>query len=100
MDRIRKPSHPGEILDEHYIKPLQLNLRELADKLKISRNTLYEIRMGKASITAPLALRLGQVFDTSPELWLNLQQKYDLWIARRPIKRARPHRKSRFVRKF
>ena len=76
----RRPSHPGEILNEHYIKPLNLNLQKLADHLSIARNTLFKIRSGKANITPSLALALAEAFDTTPELWLNLQQKYDLWV--------------------
>ena len=76
----RKPIHPGIVLDEHYIKPLELNLDELARRLGISRNTLFKVRSGKASINPSLALSLAEAFDTTPQLWLNLQQKYDLWI--------------------
>ena len=76
----RKPIHPGIILEEHYIKPLKLNLQQLADHLGIARNTLFKIRMGKASITPTIALALSEAFDTTPQLWLNLQQKCDLWI--------------------
>lgn len=78
MKRQRKPVHPGMILDEHYIKPL--NLQELADHLGIARNTLFKIRTGRADITPTLALILAEAFDTTPQLWLNLQQKYDLWV--------------------
>ncbi len=76
----RKPVHPGLILEEHYIKPLNLNLQELANHLGIARNTLFKIRTGRASITPAIALALAEAFDTTPQLWLNLQQKYDLWI--------------------
>lgn len=79
-DKKRKPTHPGIILDEHYIKPLNLNLQELADNLGISRNTLFKIRSGKGAVTPSIAVRLGAAFDTTPNLWLNLQQKYDLWV--------------------
>lgn len=75
----RKPTHPGLILDEHYIKPLQLNLQELADHLGLARNTLFKIRTGQASITPKIAIRLAEAFNTTPNLWLNLQQKYDIW---------------------
>src|ERR1700704_1081879 len=78
--RKRKPVHPGMILEEHYIKQLNLNLEKLADHLGISRNTLFKIRIGEASITPNVALSLAESFDTTPQLWLNLQQKYDLWI--------------------
>jgi addiction module HigA family antidote len=76
----RKPTHPGVVLDEHYIKPLNLNLQKLADHLGIARNTLFKIRSGAADITPAIALSLAEAFDTTPQLWLNLQQKYDLWI--------------------
>lgn len=79
-EKIRKPIHPGIILDEHYIKPLCLNLQRLADHLGISRNTLFKIRAGQASVTPHLAVSLAEAFDTTPQLWLNLQQKYDLWL--------------------
>ncbi len=76
----RKPTHPGVILDEHYIKPLKLNLQKLADRLVISRNTLFKIRAGKMGITPAIAISLAEAFDTTPQFWLNLQQKYDLWV--------------------
>jgi addiction module HigA family antidote len=50
MGKERKPTHPGEILDEDYIKPLNLNLQKLAERLGISRNTLFNIRTGRASV--------------------------------------------------
>ena len=80
MVKKRKPTHPGEILDELYIKPLKLNLQKLADRLGIARNTLFKIRAGEASISPAIALSLADVFDTTPQLWLNLQINYDLWI--------------------
>ena len=80
MARKRKPTYPGEILDELYIKPLGLNLQKLADRLGIARNTLFKIRAGKLSVTPAIALSLAEAFDTTPQLWLNMQQTYDLWI--------------------
>lgn len=78
--RKKKPSHPGILLDELYIKPLNLNLQEFADNLGISRNSLFKIRTAKAGITPCIAVRLAEAFDTTPNLWLNLQQNYDLWV--------------------
>ena len=97
---VRKPTHPGIILDEHYIKPLNLNLQELADNLGISRNTLFKIRSCKAGVTPSIAVRLAAAFDTTPNLWLNLQQKYDLWVEEnekqpkevKPLYKAKPSR--------
>lgn len=80
MVKKRKPTHPGVILDEDYIKPLKLNLQKLADRLRIARNTLFKIRSGEASITPAIALSLAEAFDTTPQLWLNLQINYDLWV--------------------
>jgi antitoxin HigA-1 len=77
----RKPVHPGIILEEDYIKPLRLSLQMVADILGISRKTLHKIRIGAGKITPEMALRLSKVFNTTPELWLNLQNKYELWLA-------------------
>lgn len=67
-------------MEELYIKPLNINLQELADNLDISRNILCRIRTAKARITPCIAVRLAEAFNTSPDVWLNLQQKYDIWI--------------------
>lgn len=80
MAKKRKPTHPGIILEEDYIKPLNLNLKKLADRLGIARNTLFKIRAGKARVTPMIAIALSEAFDTTPQLWLNLQQTYDLWV--------------------
>ncbi len=81
MVKKRKPTHPGVILEENYIKKLSITLQELSEISGISRNTLYKIRAGIFRITANIALRLSKVFNTTPELWLNLQQKCDVWEA-------------------
>jgi antitoxin HigA-1 len=96
LEKRRKPNHPGIILDELYIKPLNLNLQELADNLDISRNSLFKIRTAKASVTPSIAVRLAEAFETTPQLWLNLQQNYDLWIEKneRTHKHITPLRKS------
>jgi addiction module HigA family antidote len=88
--RKRQPAHPGEILDGHYIKPLRLNLSKLADRLSISRNTLFKIRKGVASISVQIALSLAEAFETTPQFWLNLQQNYDLWVEAQEHERIRP----------
>ena len=90
MVKRRKPTHPGEILEEDYIKPLNLNLQKLADRLGITRNTLFKIRSCKASITPAVALSLAEAFDTTPQLWLNLQQAYDLWVEESAHEKVEP----------
>jgi len=81
--RIRKrpPTHPGGIIRRQYIEPLSLTVSELASTLGISRKTLSKIVNENGSITPDMALRLSKAFKTTPELWLNLQQNYDLWQA-------------------
>jgi len=81
--RIRKrpPTHPGGILRRQYIEPLSLTISELANMLGVSRKTLSKIVNEHGSITPDMALRLSKAFKTTPELWLNLQQNYDLWQA-------------------
>ena len=55
-------------------------MQDLAENLGISRNSLFKIRMGKASVTPSIAIRLAEAFGTTPHLWLNLQQNCDLWV--------------------
>ena len=77
----RKPTHPGGILKRHYIESLSLTISKLAEDLGVSRKTISKIVNEKGSITPDMALRLSKAFNTSPELWLNLQTVYDLWVA-------------------
>lgn len=77
----RKPTHPGEILKEDYLVPLKISVTEMALKLGISRKTLSKILNEKGSVTPDMALRLSRAFDTTPDLWLNLQKHVDLWNA-------------------
>ena len=69
---------PGELLLEEYLKPLGIAQVEAARRLKISLNRLNEIVLGKRSITADTALRLGRFLKTSPQLWMRLQADWDL----------------------
>jgi addiction module HigA family antidote len=77
----RRPTHPGGILKRHYIEPLSLTISEIARDLGVSRKTISKIVNEKGAITPDMALRLSKAFNTSPELWLNMQTKYDLWVA-------------------
>ncbi|MBW2072309.1 MAG: HigA family addiction module antidote protein [Deltaproteobacteria bacterium] len=79
--RKREPTHPGRILKSHYLEPLSLTITELARTLGVSRKTLSKIVNERGSVTSDMALRLSRAFDTTPELWLNLQGNYDLWHA-------------------
>jgi addiction module HigA family antidote len=82
------PPHPGEILKADYLDPLELSITDAASGLHIARKNLSAIINGRAGVSSEMALRLSEAFNTTPELWLNLQTNYDLWKARRaPIKR-------------
>jgi antitoxin HigA-1 len=70
-------------LEEHYIKSLKISKSAFAEALGIAKNTLYKILDGRARITASIAARLSKALKTSPELWRNLQQKIDVWEAKR-----------------
>ncbi len=76
------PTHPGEILLEEFMEPLGLSQNALARALGIDPGRINEIVRGKRSISADTALRLARYFGTTPELWMNLQSRYDLAIAR------------------
>lgn len=75
----REPTHPGEILEEEFIKPLNLSQSKLAEELGVSVRAINEIVNKKRSITPEMAVRLSKRFGTSPEFWLGLQMDYDLW---------------------
>ena len=70
--------HPGEILLEEYLKPLEIAQVDAAGRLGISLNRLNEIVLGKRGITADTALRLARLLKTSPQLWMRLQADWDL----------------------
>ena len=77
----RKPTHPGEVLLEDVIDPLGLTLTEASRRLGVSRKTLSAVVDGKASLTPEMAIRIGKATKTTPESWLYMQAKLDLWIA-------------------
>lgn len=76
------PIHPGEVLWEEFMEPLGLNQRVLAQALGVNVTRINRVIKGKSAITADTALRLGRYFGTTPQLWLNMQSRYDLEIAK------------------
>jgi len=78
----RAPSHPGEMLLEEFIKPLEVTQTELAEWIGVSYPRLNEIVHGKRGITPDTALRLEQVFGMDAQFWLNLQLTWDLYQAK------------------
>ena len=79
--RKRQPTHPGAILRAHHLEPLGMTMAEVAHRLGVSRKTLSKLINERGAVTPEMALRLARAFDTTPQLWLNLQQTYDLWRA-------------------
>ena len=76
------PVHPGEILLEDFLKPLNLSQYALAKALSVPPRRINEIVLGKRAISADTALRLARFYDTSDRFWLNLQVSYDLDVQR------------------
>lgn len=72
------PVHPGEVLREEFLKPLEISQDLLAKNISVPLRRVNEIVLGKQSVSADTALRLGRYFGTSQEFWLNLQSQYDL----------------------
>ena len=84
MDKL-KNVHPGEVLKEEFLKPLNITAYRLAKETKIPQTRISEILKGKRRITADTALRLSKFFGNSPEFWLGLQIDYDLEEEKRSI---------------
>lgn len=72
------PIHPGEVLMEEFLKPMELSQNRLAIDIGVPARRINEIVLGKRRISADTALRLGRYFEMSPQFWLGLQMDYDL----------------------
>jgi addiction module HigA family antidote len=92
----RKPATVGEILVQEFMQPRRLTQGALAEAMGVQRKHVNELCNDRRTVTAPTALILARVFGNSPEFWLNVQRRTDLWEAmnspqqRERIKRARP----------
>jgi len=92
----RKPVTVGEILGEEFMAPIGLTQGALAEAMGVPRKHVNELCNDRRAVTAPTALILARVFGNSPEFWLNVQRRNDLWEAmnspreRKRIERARP----------
>jgi len=80
--RMHSPAHPGAILAEMYLGPLEVSVTKAADALGVSRKHVSAIVNGRAPVTPDMAARLAGVFGTEPDIWINLQAQYDLWQVR------------------
>ena len=75
----RKPVHPGEFLREDYMPELGLTVAALAKRLGVSRQTVNDIVREKRGLSPEMCLRLGRLFGTTPQFWMNMQSKVDIW---------------------
>lgn len=89
------PVHPGEILAEEFLAPLEMSARALAAAIEVTPARVSDIIAGRRGITADTALRLGRYFGTTAQLWLNLQNNYDLKIASSTLAGAIAHIRPR-----
>jgi addiction module HigA family antidote len=83
--KLLEPIHPGEILLEDFMKPMDVSINRLARDIAVPPGRISAIVNGKRAITADTALRLGKYFNVSPEVWMGLQADYDLRVAQRSI---------------
>lgn len=76
-----RPIHPGEVLREDYLAPLNLSVNALAKRLRVPASRLNDIALGRRGVSADTALRLAQCFGGDAQTWLNLQSMHDLRVA-------------------
>jgi addiction module HigA family antidote len=85
MTRKLKPMHPGEVLREEFLEPLELSAGALAKACGLPRTRIERIATEQSGVTADTALRLAKALGTTAELWLNLQTDYDVQVAKRDL---------------
>lgn len=82
MSKKLKPIHPGEILLEEFLNPMEISQYRLAKDINVPPRRINEIVLGKRSISADTALRLSKYFNLSEQFWMNLQSRYNLELAK------------------
>jgi addiction module HigA family antidote len=92
--KMHNPPHPGEVLRQLCLEPLNLTVTGAARSLGVSRKALSSILNGRAGISPEMAVRLSMAFNTSSESWLNQQVQYDLWHAEKNRKSLRVEKLS------
>ena len=86
------PHHPGEVLAELVLEPLDLSVTGAAKALGISRKSLSQLINGRIGVSPMMAVRLGLATNTTAESWMNMQTAYDLWQTRRTTRRLKVKR--------
>ncbi len=79
------PPHPGEFIKEVYLESLDISYRKIAKMLKVAPSTFNRLINGQSSISSEMALRLSKTLGRSPESWLIMQNKYNLWHTRKKL---------------
>src|SRR5712691_8684560 len=87
-DPTLNPVHPGEILLEDFLKPLQISQYRLSKDIHVPLRRINEVVLGRRGISADTALRLARYFNTTPQFWINLQAHYELDTARLATEKA------------
>ncbi len=90
MQLQRKPTSPGEILNEEFLKPMKLTQKHLADHIRCDVKVINRIINERTSVTAEMAIKLAAAFNMSPEFWLNAQQAVDLFKASKKVGKQTP----------
>jgi len=85
MTLMKNPSHPGEVLSELYLEPLDMSPITLAKRLHVPRTRIERLVKGETALSVDTAIRLATFFGTTPEYWMNLQRTWDLARARDTI---------------
>ena len=85
MNMLTDPVHPGEVLSEVYLDPLEMSAIALAKRLGVPRTRIERLVKGQTTMTVDSAMRLARFFGTTPEYWMNLQRGWDLARAREEI---------------
>lgn len=85
MSMMKTPSHPGEVLDELYLRPLEMSAGALAKRLDVPRTRIERIVKAQTALTADTALRLSAFFGNTAEYWMNLQRAHDLATASKTV---------------
>ena len=81
----RRPTHPGDMLNEDFMSDYGLTVAGLAGAVGVSRQSINELLKGRRAVSPEMALRLSRLFGNSPEFWLNAQRAVDLWDAAQAI---------------
>ena len=88
MPKQRRPVSPGEVLQEEFLKSLEMTQTTLAERMNVPIQRINTLINGKRGVTAETALLLAKVFDTTPQFWMNLQTNCDLWDAQQKLTAA------------